>query len=290
MPDEPIPVRLSHLLRYCAVGAVVRGPDYLVTVQDTNAWNCGPDHEIRYVDQVRAALGLAKMLRSPPTARVENGELMGRPIPATRFPGWMRCSRCGLLHHQPWSDAAAENMDARSPSSGNGWTCAVREDRPCRGRLEQAPWVLAHDRGYLADVPWHWLAHAGSQHPVRRTCPADWQRPYLRVVAAARPVRGLDVAAAVVSGTPAGAAGRTGLGAADQRRARPCPGDRQRTGDTTRVAHPPGYGGRSPVRQHRETERDSRGSSWLAPEDGVAASREGTWLYAGRGRAGSGRD
>ena len=186
MPDEPIPVRLSHLLRYCAVGAVVRGPDYLVTVQDTNAWNCGPDHEIRYVDQVRAALGLAKMLRSPPTARVENGELMGRPIPATRFPGWMRCSRCGLLHHQPWSGAAAENMDARSPSSGNGWTCAVREDRPCRGRLEQAPWVLAHDRGYLADLPWHWLAHAGSQHPARRACPADWQRPYLQVESAGR--------------------------------------------------------------------------------------------------------
>ena len=91
-PDEPIPVRLSHLLRYCAVGAVVRGPDYLVTVQDTNAWNCGPDHEIKYVDQVRAALGIGKTLRSPPMARVDNGELTGCPIPATRFPGWMRCS------------------------------------------------------------------------------------------------------------------------------------------------------------------------------------------------------
>ena len=186
MPDEPIPVRLSHLLRYCAVGAIVRGPDYLVTVQDTNAWNCGPDHEIKYVDQVRATLGLGKMLRSPPTARVENGELTGCPIPATRFPGWLRCSRCGLLHHQPWKRAAVEGSGARSRPLGDTWICAAHEDRPCRGRLEQAPWVLAHDRGYLADVPWHWLAHADNQHPVRRGCRADWQRPYLKVVSVGR--------------------------------------------------------------------------------------------------------
>jgi hypothetical protein len=186
MPDEPIPVRLSHLLRYCAVGAVVRGPDYLVTVQDTNAWNCGPDQEIKYVDQVRAALGIGKTLRSPPTARVENGELTGCPVPATRFPGWMRCSRCGLLHHQPWKRTAVEGSGDGSRTLGNTWACTAHEDRPCRGKLEQAPWVLAHDCGYLADVPWHRLAHADSQHPVRRDCRADWQRPYLKVVSVAR--------------------------------------------------------------------------------------------------------
>jgi len=186
MPDEPIPVRLSHLLRYCAVGAVVRGPDYLVTVQDTNAWNCGPDHEIKYVDQVRAALGIGKTLRSPPTARVENGELTGCSIPATRFPGWMRCSRCGLLHHQPWRHVAVEGPVDGSRPPANTWTCTAPGDRPCRGRLEQAPWVLAHDRGYLADAPWHWLAHPDSQHPVRRECRANWQHPYLKVVSVGR--------------------------------------------------------------------------------------------------------
>jgi hypothetical protein len=83
MPDEPIPVRLSHLLRYCAVGAVVRGPDRLVTVQDTSAWRCGPDHEIRYVDQVRVALGIGKTLRSPPTpTRAEGLRLPGLQPPA----------------------------------------------------------------------------------------------------------------------------------------------------------------------------------------------------------------
>ena len=135
MPDEPIPVRLSHLLRYCAVGAVVRGPDRLVTVQDTSAWRCGPDHEIRYVDQVRVALGIGKTLRSPPTARVEDGEVTGCPIPATRFPRWTRCSRCGLLHYRPWKRASTARPDTRSRSSGA--TCAGQADRPaCGGRLE----------------------------------------------------------------------------------------------------------------------------------------------------------
>lgn len=187
MPDEPIPVRLSHLLRYCAVGAVVRGPDYLVTVEDTSAWSCGPDQEIRYVEHVRAALGIGKMLRSPPTARVADGEINGCPIPATRFPGWTRCSRCGLLHHRPWKRASAADPDARSRPRGGTRICEAREDRSaCRGKLEQAPWVLAHARGYLADVPWHWLAHAESARPARRECRADWDQPYLKVLAAGR--------------------------------------------------------------------------------------------------------
>ena len=187
MPDEPIPVRLSHLLRYCAVGAVVRGPDYLVTVQDTSAWSCGSDQEIRYVEQVRAALGIGKTLRSPPTARVAEGEISGCPIPATRFPGWMRCSRCGLLHPRPWNRASAARPDVVSRPRGDTWICAAHEDRSaCRGRLEQAPWVLAHARGYLADVPWHWLAHAESGHPVQRECRADWDHPYLTVVTVGR--------------------------------------------------------------------------------------------------------
>ena len=187
MPDEPIPVRLSHLLRYCAVGAVVRGPDYLVTVQDTSTWRCGPEHEIRYVDQVRAALGIGKTLRTPPTARVEDGALIGRPVPATRFPAWTRCTRCGLLHHRPWKRASTALPHAPSRRSGDTWACARRDDgRACGGRLEQAPWVLAHARGYLADVPWHGLAHADGRHPARRGCRPDWRRPYMTVVSSGR--------------------------------------------------------------------------------------------------------
>ena len=199
--EESIPVRLSHLLRDCAVGAVVRGPDCLVTVQDTRAWRCGPKHEIRYVDQVRAALGIGKTLRSPPTARVEDGGVIGRPVPAMRFPGWTRCSRCGLLHSRPW-----KRLSTARPA-GAAWVCARRTDgRACGGRLEQTPWVLAHAAGHLADVPWHGIAHAGSRHPARRqsdgadvpaptpgtgmaartACRADWDQPYLTVVSTGR--------------------------------------------------------------------------------------------------------
>ena len=309
MPDEPIPVRLSHLLRYCAVGAVVRGPDYLVTVQDTNAWNCGPDHEIKYVDQVRAALGIGKTLRSPPTARIENGELTGSPIPATRFPGWMRCSRCGLLHHQPWKRAAVEASGDGSRPSGNTWTCAAREDRPCRGRLEQAPWVLAHDRGYLADVPWHWLAHADTPHPVRRECRADRQRPYLKVVSVAR---GHEVRC-----TRCGASGRLRqrFPFADRTWQQPWfpepPPEspdgpawvlaindvRVHTPETANalVIPPESRMRRGTVvdRLYGSTDkqkaiRDAR--QRLAPEDGVAAGCAGVRLYSGRGRAGADRD
>lgn len=219
-----IPVRLSHLLRECAVGAVVRGPDRLVTVQDTSSWRCGPDREIPYVDQVRAAFGIGKTLRSPPTARVENGGVTGHPVPVTRFPRWTRCSRCGLLHHRPWKGRS------KMRPAGAAWTCAVRtdgqEDGACDGRLEQVPWVLAHVAGHLADVPWHAVAHVGNRHPARRqpddagapdppagsrrpgrrqsedadvsesdaesedgpprACRADWDQPYLKVVSVGR--------------------------------------------------------------------------------------------------------
>lgn len=187
MADEPIPVRLSHLLRYCAVGAVVRGPDYLVTVKDTRTWHCGVEQQIQHVEQVRAVLGIGGTLRSPPVARVEDGGTTGRPIPAMRFPGWMRCARCGLLHYRPWRHASGAASDAGARRRGNTWVCGDG-DPACPGRLEQTPWVLAHACGYLADVPWHVLAHdeSESKHPARSRCRADWKNPYLRVAPADR--------------------------------------------------------------------------------------------------------
>ena len=188
MADEPIPVRLSHLLQYCAVGAVVRGPDYLVTVKDTRTWKCGAEHQIQHVEQVRAVLGLGGTLRSPPVARIEDGRLTGQPIPAMRFPGWMRCARCGLLHYRPWRRAAGTAPPRRSRPRGDNWVCGGADGRGCPGRLEQVPWVLAHACGHLADVPWHRLAHPENEikHPGRRRCRADWDDPYLQVVATDR--------------------------------------------------------------------------------------------------------
>ena len=190
MTDEALPVRLSHLLRHCSVGAVVRGPDHLVTVKDTTFWKGGDEQGIRHVERVRRALKIDKALRTPPKAKVaNNGRVSGHPIPALRFPGWTQCSRCGLLHHRPWRRAKTGRIETRGevqidPSfcSGPGPSRQVGGDVPiCGGRLEQVPWVLAHEHGYLAEVPWHALAHDEAGHPSQKTCRADWESPYLRI-------------------------------------------------------------------------------------------------------------
>ena len=72
MTEEHIPVRLSHLLRDCSVGAVVRAPDGLMVVQDTRFWDrpgSDPlDRQIRHVERVRSALGIEQLLCEAPRA------------------------------------------------------------------------------------------------------------------------------------------------------------------------------------------------------------------------------
>ena len=190
MAEEYVPVRLSHLLRDCSVGAVVRGPDSLMVVQDIRTWDrpgSDPmDREIRYVDRVRSALGIDRPLCAPPRSAERGGTVVGW-IPALRFPTWARCLKCGLLHSAPWRSRGRTDgppperrNDGRGEGGGGGeergYGC-----RECGGQLEQAPWVLVHEEGYLADVPWHDLAHAGSRNPEQRGCRHDWKAPYLRL-------------------------------------------------------------------------------------------------------------
>ena len=193
MAERPVPVRLSHLLRDCSVGAVVRGPDSLMVVQDTRTWDrpgSDPmDREIRYVERVRSALGIDQALCAPPRAVVRNHTVIGW-IPALRFPTWMRCLGCGLLHRAPWRSRHGEG-DGRgggeaATAGGTTQGCAICSD----GRLEQTPWVLVHEEGYLADVPWHAVAHQGSRNPEQSQCRSDWSAPYLRLeeIAAGRRV------------------------------------------------------------------------------------------------------
>lgn len=172
---ELVPVRLSHLLRHCSVGAIVRGPDYLMTVKDIREWT-GKNGVIAgriipYVDGVRAALGISQELREPPIAtELENGFIDGVCIPAMRFPSWMRCPnpKCGLLYYQPW----------RSQPQGKP-RCKHCEKHVV---LEQVPWILAHPDGHMNDVPWHFLAHhAAARKREQQQCRADWKEPYLRL-------------------------------------------------------------------------------------------------------------
>ena len=179
MTEEHIPVRLSHLLRDCSVGAVVRGPDGLMVVQDTRFWDrpgSDPlDRQIRHVERVRSALGIEQLLCEAPRA-VKFGEAMTGWIPALRFPTWMRCLACGLLHPAPWRQRPSRNEDGSLPAASSA---PKPEICGCGGPLEQTPWVLVHEDGYLADVPWHHLTHAESRNPDQMACEHDRSKPYL---------------------------------------------------------------------------------------------------------------
>ena len=172
--ERYVPVRLSHLLRHCSVGAIVRDSDHLMVVPDIRDWDkTGDDplkRQILYVDQVRNALGIQQALCTPPIAqRLDDGRMRDW-IPVRRFPLWTRCLQCGLLHRAPWR--------GRRDDDGR---CQGLEGGPCSGRLEQVPWVLVHQQGYLADVPWHALAHPDVRNPSQRQCISDWQDPYLKL-------------------------------------------------------------------------------------------------------------
>ena len=147
-----------------------------MVVPDIRDWDKSGDdplkRQIRYVDQVRNALGIDQVLCTPPIAqRLDDGKMRGW-IPAHRFPLWTRCLQCGLLHRAPWRGRQDDDDRCQGQSL---------ENQPCGGRLEQVPWVLVHQQGYLADVPWHGLAHLEARNRNQRQCSSERGRPYLRV-------------------------------------------------------------------------------------------------------------
>jgi len=174
--NQLIPIRLSHLLRHCSVGAIVRGPDAMMTVMDTRHWTDqnGEDagRPLRYVERVRAALEIDQELREPPVAREgAYRQVDGVCIPARKFPGWGICPHCGLLHFLP-----------ALRGRGGFPRCQEADSRKCPShpRLEQVTYVLVHEDGHMDDVPWHFLAHiqAGGESRCRR----DTQQHYLRLL------------------------------------------------------------------------------------------------------------
>ncbi len=170
---EYTPVRLSHLFYYNAVGAIVRTTDYLVTPMDTRYWTDNQKNIaaslIPYVEQVQSALCIDQELRQPPVAkRLENGAVDGECLPAIRFPRWMRCPSCSLLYFKPWKLLPA----------GEKPRC---QECPRTPVLEQVPWVMIHPEGYLADIPWHYLAHKEARQRKQSKCRYDWQFPYLEI-------------------------------------------------------------------------------------------------------------
>ena len=156
MTEEHVPVRLSHLLRDCSVGAIVRGPDSLMVVQDTRTWdrpgNDPMDREIRYVDRVGSALGIDQALCAPPRSEERNGAVIGW-VPALRFPTWMHCLRCGLLHSAPWRRRRVAGASRHEGETGGGGSTAECSGSGCGGRLEQVPWVLVTTKAIWPTCP-----------------------------------------------------------------------------------------------------------------------------------------
>lgn len=162
MPYELVPIRLSHLLGHSGVGAIVRGANGLVVVQDTRQWTDRQGRSagelIPYVERVRAALGIEEQLREPPVAKEPaNGRVDGACVPAARFPSWMRCPACGAMYRWPWRNEQPDNAP-------------LCNHQDYTRQLEQVTWVFAHPEGYLADVPWHFLAHKDAREAAQRNC------------------------------------------------------------------------------------------------------------------------
>lgn len=175
MTNIYIPVRLSHILRYCTVGSVIRGPEYLITPKDIREWTDRNGQVaarlIPYVDQVRSSLGIEQELREPPIAReLENGSADGICIPAMRFPSWMRCPnpKCGSLYCQPWRHQPQGILK-----------CDQCSKNP---QLEQVSWVFVHPDGHMADVPWHRLTHSMAATLGQKQCRPDWNHSYIKLI------------------------------------------------------------------------------------------------------------
>ena len=159
-----LPIRLSHLLTHCSVGAVVRGPDYLMIVQDISEWialDGTAPREIMFVEQIKATLGIQQALREPPIAKLDKHDLPdGTCIPASRFPSWMACDSCGLMHARPWIDQKTDQPICQG----------IVNNRPCKKPLTQVSLVLVHNDGHINDLDWHYLAHKDAEKAKQKQC------------------------------------------------------------------------------------------------------------------------
>ncbi len=166
MTNELIPIRLSRLLSLYGVGAIVRGPNGLAVVQDIRQWTdrqgLSTGKQIPYVERVRAVLEIEEQLREPPVAKeLANGQFSAC-VPATRFPSWMNCPDCGVMHRWPW----------RKDQPDHNPRCN-QQDCKSHPKLLQVPWVLAHPSGYLADVPYCFFAHREHRNPAQSNCKVE---------------------------------------------------------------------------------------------------------------------
>jgi len=160
-------------MSYAGVGAIVRGAeDKLMVVTDIRYWTDKLDNIsseiIPYVTRVSMTLEIDKELRMPPKAKEnKQGEIEGSYLPAVLFPTYAKCSKCGLLHNNPW-----RKQDKRLTDNVLCEGCEVYESK-----LEQITWCAVSNKGHLSEVPWHYICHQNSDG----TCKADFESTYLKL-------------------------------------------------------------------------------------------------------------
>jgi len=169
------PVRFSHLIGYAGVGSIIRDHnDFLMAVTDIRYWKDAENNEIstpiQNINQVKRHLKINKELRIPPTAQINNEELIGNAIPAVIFPSYAMCKNCNRLHHKPWSHS--------SLNISNDLLC----DNCKKSELEQVTWCAVSSYGDLMDVPWHYICHKTYQGK----CEIDYSRAYLEIITSQR--------------------------------------------------------------------------------------------------------
>lgn len=165
------PVRFSHLMSYAGVGSIVRGvEDKLMAVTDIRYWTDKSDQVasdiIPYVTRISMALNIDKDLRMPPKAQEnEKGEIDGCYLPSVLFPVYAKCKKCGLLHNNPW-----RKQDKKLTEN------VLCEE--CDSNLEQLTWCAVSNKGYLGEVPWHYICHQNTDI----VCKVDFESSYLKFI------------------------------------------------------------------------------------------------------------
>ena len=179
MTDEHVPVRLSHLLRDCSVGAIVRGPDSLMVVQDIRTWERpGSDpleREIRYVDRVRSALGIERVLRAPPRSAERNGTVIGW-VPALRFPSWIAVPdvRVDALRHRGGDRGRKTTITVRTPKQDGAGVAPDSAVSAAEGWSRRRGSLCTKTAIWRMSLGTTWPTEA-SRKPEQRLCRPDWR-------------------------------------------------------------------------------------------------------------------
>lgn len=158
-------IRTSQLITPFGVGAVVELGGESFTCKDTRYWPVESCLELAD-NHLSRLLGLK--IRQPPTKGMSSNP---GAVPFSRFPAWLFCPTCRLMHRYTASMEKAN--EHKAPTCG---------DPACKkAPLVPMRFVVACEEGHLQDVDWHWWCHLDAQKGETGTCARVGSRMHFRV-------------------------------------------------------------------------------------------------------------